>query len=78
MTTRKQLGYSTLTNTIHLAKMKDQGNGVKIRVGNEPPEDVTNEAIQMVYQLVRDEGGEISWNLGDKTIKLTASESPLF
>lgn len=76
MSTRKQLGYSPLTKTIQLAKMKDQGNGVKVRVGNEPPEDVTNEAAQMVYQLVRDEGGEISWNLGDKIIKLTATESP--
>lgn len=74
MTVRKQLGYSPLTKTIQLAKMRNEGNGFKVRVGNEKAEDVTNEAAQMVYQLVRDEGGKIQWDTGDKIITLEAYE----
>lgn len=72
---KKGLGYSSLTKTIHLAKMKDEGNGVKVRVGYDAPEDVTNEACQMVFMLVRDEGGKIQWDLGDKIITLIATET---
>lgn len=56
-----QLGFSPLTKTIQLAKMKDLGNGVKVREGNTPPRDVTNEAAQLVWQLVIAEGGTIQW-----------------
>lgn len=56
-----QLGFSPLTKTIQLARMKDLGNGVKVREGNTPPRDVTNEAAQLVWQLVIAEGGKIQW-----------------
>lgn len=56
-----QLGFSPLTKTIQLARMKDLGNGVKVREGNTPPRDVTNEAAQLVWQLVIAEGGTIKW-----------------
>lgn len=56
-----QLGFSPLTKTIQLARMKDLGNGVKVREGNTPPRDVTNEAAQLVWQLVIAEGGTIQW-----------------
>lgn len=56
-----QLGFSPLTKTIQLAKMKNLGNGVKVREGNTPPRDVTNEAAQLVWQLVIAEGGKIQW-----------------
>lgn len=56
-----QLGFSPLTKTIQLARMKDLGNGVKVREGNAPPRDVTNEAAQLVWQLVIAEGGTIQW-----------------
>ncbi len=62
---RLMLGFSPLTKTIQLAKMKDMGNGVSQRVGNDRGRDVTNEAAQMVYQLVMAEGGEIGWDLDD-------------
>lgn len=71
MSTKKQLGYSPLTKRIVLARMKDMGNGCKMRVGSEE-ENVTNEAAQMVAQLVIDEGGEISWDLGDEILRVTA------
>lgn len=56
-----QLGFSPLTKTIQLARMKDLGNGVKVREGNTPPRDVTNEAAQLVWQLIIAEGGTIQW-----------------
>lgn len=56
-----QLGFSPLTKTIQLAQMKDLGNGTQMRVGNTPPRDVTNEAAQLVWQLVIAEGGTIQW-----------------
>ncbi|HHT9074184.1 TPA: DUF7446 family protein, partial [Edwardsiella tarda] len=60
-----QLGYSPFTKKIRLAKMKDVGPGCRQRVGNDPGRDVTNEAAQMVWQLVMDEGGCITWSLED-------------
>lgn len=62
---RLELGYSSLTKTIKLAKMKNLGGGRLLRVGNDPGRDVTNEAAQMVWQLVMDENGEIHWDLED-------------
>lgn len=59
-----QLGFSPLSKTIQLAKMRDVDGG-RLRVGNEPGRDVTNEAAQLVWQLVMAEGGEIAWNLDD-------------
>lgn len=56
-----KLGFSPLTKTIQLARMRDLGNGVKVREGNTPPRDVTNEAAQLVWQLVIAEGGTIQW-----------------
>lgn len=60
-----QLGFSPLTKTIQLAKMRDTGNGQRLRVGNDRVRDVTNEAAQMVWQLVMANGGEIGWELDD-------------
>ncbi|EDQ1305369.1 hypothetical protein GPO54_002785 [Salmonella enterica] len=59
-----QLGFSPLTKTIYLAKMRDV-DGYRLRVGNDRGRDVTNEAAQMVWQLVIAEGGEIGWELDD-------------
>lgn len=64
-TTRLQLGYSPLSKQISLAKMKDLGDGRRLRVGNDRGRDVTDEAAQMVWQLVMDEGGQIGWGLDD-------------
>lgn len=61
---RIQLGFSPLSKTIQLAKMRDV-DGCRLRVGNDPGRDVTNEAAQMVWHLVMAEGGEIAWNLDD-------------
>lgn len=61
---RMQLGFSPLSKTIQLAKMRDVDGG-RLRVGNEPGRDVTNEAAQMVWQLVMAEGGEIAWKFDD-------------
>ena len=61
MTARLELGFSALTKTIQLAKMKDLGNGTRQRVGNDRGCDVTNEAAQLVWQLVMAEGGRIKW-----------------
>lgn len=69
-----QLGYSPLTKTIQLAKMRDTGPGQRLRVGNEPGRDVTNEAAQLVWQLVIDEGGEIGWGLDDGTRMILKAE----
>lgn len=60
-----QLGFSPLSKTIVLAKMRDLGDGTKRRVGNDRGRDVTNEAAQLVWHLVMAEGGEINWELDD-------------
>ncbi|EEM6323594.1 hypothetical protein C9H16_19250 [Salmonella enterica] len=59
-----QLGFSPLTKTIYLAKMRDVDGG-RLRVGNDRGRDVTNEAAQIVWQLVMAEGGVIRWDLDD-------------
>lgn len=59
-----QLGFSPLSKTIVLAKMRDV-DGMRIRVGNDRGRDVTNEAAQLVWQLVIAEGGEIGWGMED-------------
>lgn len=70
---RLQLGYSSLSKKIFLAKMKDIGGGVGVRVGNDEQEDVTNRAAKLVWELVIDEGGEIHWIRDDgKTMTLKA------
>lgn len=63
-TAKLQLGFSPLSKTITLAKMRDVEGG-RLRVGNDRGRDVTNEAAQMVWQLVMSEGGEINWVLDD-------------
>ncbi|HII3385175.1 TPA: DUF7446 family protein [Enterobacter cloacae] len=63
-TAKLQLGFSPLSKTIMLAKMRDIEGG-RLRVGNDPGRDVTNEAAQLVWQLVMAEGGEIGWDLDD-------------
>lgn len=63
-TAKLQLGFSPLSKTITLAKMRDVDGG-RLRVGNDRCRDVTNEAAQLVWQLVMAEGGEIAWNLDD-------------
>lgn len=64
-TEKLQLGFSPLTKTIQLAKMRDLDGGGRLRVGNDRGRDVTNEAAQLVWQLVMAEGGEICWELDD-------------
>ncbi|HFK5704785.1 TPA: hypothetical protein ACG0A7_004591 [Enterobacter roggenkampii] len=64
-TAKLQLGFSPLTKTIQLAKMRDLDGGGRLRVGNDRGRDVTNEAAQLVWQLVMAEGGEIGWELDD-------------
>ncbi|EAN1998501.1 hypothetical protein D9O22_08650 [Salmonella enterica] len=61
-TAKLQLGFSPLSKTIMLAKMRDVEGG-RLRVGNDRGRDVTNEAAQLVWQLVMAEGGEIAWML---------------
>lgn len=73
-TTRLQLGYSPFSKTISLAKMKDLGEGRRLRVGNDRGRDVTNDAAQMVWQLVMDEGGQISWDLDDGSKMILIAE----
>lgn len=63
-TAKLQLGFSPLSKTIILAKMRDVEGG-RLRVGNDRGRDVTNEAAQLVWQLVMAEGGEIAWDLED-------------
>ncbi|KAB7730798.1 DUF7446 family protein [Proteus mirabilis] len=71
-TARLRLGFSPLTKKISLAKMKVVGDGLLVMVGNDE-RDVTNEAAQMVWQLVIAEGGEIKWHREDgKIMKLKA------
>ncbi|MEI7177091.1 DUF7446 family protein [Pectobacterium carotovorum] len=72
-TAKLQLGFSPLTNTIQLAKMKDIDGG-RLRVGNAPARDVTNEAAQLVWQLVMAEGGEIGWKLDDGSRMILKAE----
>ena len=64
-TAKLQLGFSPLTKTIMLAKMRDLEGGGRLRVGSDRGSDVTNEAAQLVWQLVMAEGGEITWELDD-------------
>ncbi|MBA8087197.1 DUF7446 family protein [Citrobacter sp. RHBSTW-00089] len=63
-TAKLQLGFSPLSKTITLAKMRDVEGG-RLRVGNDRGRDVTNEAAQLVWRLVMAEGGEIGWELDD-------------
>jgi hypothetical protein len=70
---RLQLGFSPLSKTIQLAKMKDVDGG-RLRVGNEPGRDVTDLAAQLVWQLVMAEGGEIVWNLDDGSKRVLKAE----
>ncbi|EAU3451310.1 hypothetical protein GG929_10000 [Salmonella enterica] len=63
-TAKLQLGFSPLSKTIMLAKMRDVEGG-RLRVGNDRGRDVTNEAAQLVWKLVMAEGGEIAWMLDD-------------
>jgi len=64
-TAKLQLGFSPLSKSIMLAKMRDLEGGGRLRVGNDRGRDVTNEAAQLVWQLVMAEGGEIGWELDD-------------
>lgn len=73
-TAKLQLGFSPLTKTIQLAKMRDDGEGRRIRVGNDRGRDVTDEAAQLVWQLVMAEGGEIGWELDDGTRMVLKAE----
>ncbi|EAR6585356.1 hypothetical protein V3J41_003619 [Salmonella enterica] len=63
-TAKLQLGFSPLSKTIMLAKMRDVEGG-RLRVGNDRGRDVTNEAAQLVWRLVMAEGGEIGWDMND-------------
>ena len=76
-TAKLQLGYSPLSKTIILAKMKDLDNGVRVRVWDDRARDVTNEASQMVWQLVIDEGGEIGWALDDGSRMILRAEKSI-
>ncbi|EBS0891851.1 hypothetical protein D6J78_09200 [Salmonella enterica subsp. enterica serovar Abaetetuba] len=68
-----QLGFSPLTKTIYLAKMRDMEGG-RLRVGNDCGRDVTNEAAQLVWRLVMAEGGEINWELDDGSLMVLRAE----
>ena len=70
---RLQLGFSPLSKTIVLAKMRDVEGG-RLRVGNDRGRDVTNDAAQMVWQLVMAEGGEIGWELDDGSRMILKAE----
>ena len=72
-TAKLQLGFSPLSKTITLAKMRDVDGG-RLRVGNDRGRDVTNEAAQLVWQLVMAEGGEIAWNLDDGSRMVLSAE----
>lgn len=73
-TAKLQLGFSPLTKTIQLAKMRDLDGGGRLRVGNDRGRDVTNEAAQLVWQLVMAEGGEIGWELDDGSRMILKAE----
>ncbi|WP_320734113.1 DUF7446 family protein [Enterobacter kobei] len=77
-TAKLQLGFSPLTKTIQLAKMRDDGEGRRIRVGNDRGRDVTDEAAQLVWQLVMAEGGEIGWALPDGSRMVLKAEKQEF
>ena len=70
---RLQLGFSPLSKTIVLAKMRDVDGG-RLRVGNDRGRDVTNEAAQMVWQLVMAEGGEIVWHMDEGSSMVLKAE----
>lgn len=72
-TAKLQLGFSPLSKTITLAKMRDVEGG-RLRVGNNRGRDVTNEAAQLVWQLVMAEGGEIAWALDDGSRMILKAE----
>ncbi|EJV4010707.1 hypothetical protein N6D25_000815 [Salmonella enterica] len=72
-TAKLQLGFSPLSKTIMLAKMRDV-EGSRLRVGNDRGRDVTNEAAQMVWQLVMAEGGEIAWDMDDGSCMVLKAE----
>lgn len=73
-TAKLQLGFSPLSKTITLAKMRDLDGGGRLRVGNDRGRDVTNEAAQLVWQLVMAEGGEIGWELDDGSRMILKAE----
>lgn len=73
-TAKLQLGFSPLTKTIQLAKMRDLDGGGRLRVGNDRGRDVTNEAAQLVWQLVIADGGEICWELDDGSLMVLKAE----
>lgn len=73
-TAKLQLGFSPLTKTIQLAKMRDLDGGGHLRVGNDRGRDVTNEAAQLVWRLVMAEGGEINWELDDGSRMILKAE----
>lgn len=73
-TAKLQLGFSPLSKTITLAKMRDLDGGGRLRVGNDRGRDVTNEAAQLVWQLVMAEGGEIGWELDDGSRMILRAE----
>ena len=72
-TAKLQLGFSPLSKSIMLAKMRDVEGG-RLRVGNDRGRDVTNAAAQMVWQLVMAEGGEIGWELDDGSRMILKAE----
>ncbi|EGR7294030.1 hypothetical protein I7969_002679 [Salmonella enterica] len=72
-TAKLQLVFSPLSKTIMLAKMRDVEGG-RLRVGNDRGRDVTNEAAQMVWQLVMAEGGEIVWDMDDGSCMVLKAE----
>ncbi|HHT8253177.1 TPA: DUF7446 family protein [Citrobacter braakii] len=72
-TAKLQLAFSPLSKTIMLAKMRDVDGG-RLRVGNDRGRDVTNEAAQLVWQLVMAEGGEIAWALDDGSHMILKAE----
>lgn len=73
-TAKLQLGFSPLSKTITLAKMRDLEGGGRLRVGNDRGRDVTNEAAQLVWQLVMAEGGEVGWELDDGSRMILKAE----
>lgn len=76
-TAKLQLGFSPLSKTITLAKMRNLGDGRSLRVGNDRGRDVTNEAAQLVWQLVMAEGGEIVWELDDGSRMVLKAEKQM-
>lgn len=73
-TPKLQLGFSPVSKKIVLAMMKEHKSGMQIRVGNKPPRDVTEEAAQIVWQLVMSEGGEILWEREDGMVMALTAE----